>query len=284
MGKWAIPQPTLPPKATTTSSPPSLPYSLPVRPQQTSKAPSSSSLKKWIRAEPPTTPTHYKRSGSRPSNSSNSTQPSDHRLQRDLAPHQDPLVGSNINSPNTPRQPDKHTPHHGRGSRVTHQRPTLIEQTFGSRPPPDPRTASRSAPPRATQESQDPSNRNTPAITAVDIAARNARNGRPNRIVQRERGSLLTREEDNVTFSHRAKGVAKPQSSTPTKAKKKAFVEKRVSADVYMPTTVSVGTLARLLGVRLGGCFQFSASVQKILIHGRTLATKDETGRNGGRS
>lgn len=254
MGKWAVPQAALPFRADTSASTPSSSIPpLPTEPQHLSKAPPLNTLNKWTRPVPQN-PESNMPSGSRPLNGPQiSTQTNDHRLQRGLAPHQDPLLENNIDSHNTHRPLDKHKPR-GQGSGISQQRQNLMERTFGSRPP-DPRTSSRSAPPRVTPEVQDASKKILPVISSVDVIGRNARNNRPNRVVQRERGSLLARLNEGAAPSHRTRDAPKPHGPDPTKIKKRVFVEKRVSADIYIPTTVSVGTLARLLGVRLGKCF-----------------------------
>ncbi|KAG6886034.1 hypothetical protein C0993_005218 [Termitomyces sp. T159_Od127] len=73
------------------------------------------------------------------------------------------------------------------------------------------------------------------------------RYGRPERAARttfKERGTLLTGRNNS---SLETEDPVQKQ----VKKIKKAAVEKKVSADVYIPSTVSVGTLARLLGVRL---------------------------------
>lgn len=53
-------------------------------------------------------------------------------------------------------------------------------------------------------------------------------------------------------YDNSSKNSALSQKQEAQKVKKKRVIEKKVAADVYIPSTVSVGTLARLLGVRLG--------------------------------
>jgi translation initiation factor IF-2 len=75
------------------------------------------------------------------------------------------------------------------------------------------------------------------------------RGGRPHRLTHKDRGSLLFQMgRDAAVPRHMKPGAAQKQ----IKAKKKSVVAKRISPDVYIPSTVSVGSLARLLGVRLG--------------------------------
>ncbi|KAJ6547056.1 hypothetical protein B0H19DRAFT_1163764 [Mycena capillaripes] len=59
----------------------------------------------------------------------------------------------------------------------------------------------------------------------------------------KERGSLL--------HGDTPKPVIEPKTNVPKAKKAWAYVEKRVTEDVYIPSTVSVGHLARLLSVRL---------------------------------
>ena len=90
--------------------------------------------------------------------------------------------------------------------------------------------------------------------TAEDREDGRGGRSRQNRAQYKDRGSLVSRWESDVEIpsQHRtsradAKGKEKEKTRV---AKEKA--PKPVNVDVYIPSVVSVGTLARLLNVRLG--------------------------------
>ncbi|KAG6832679.1 hypothetical protein H0H92_012251 [Tricholoma furcatifolium] len=72
------------------------------------------------------------------------------------------------------------------------------------------------------------------------------RRQRVNRTSFKERGSMLSEGSRNKPLEEE-----KQEQKAVKKVKKGVVVEKQVSADIYIPSAVSVGTLARLLGVRL---------------------------------
>ena len=76
---------------------------------------------------------------------------------------------------------------------------------------------------------------------------------RPSRETFKARGSLISRIGDDVAIPSHSKAPTLRSRVDAAKARKKlAFLEKKVAVDVFIPSTVSVGTLARLLNVRLG--------------------------------
>lgn len=90
--------------------------------------------------------------------------------------------------------------------------------------------------------------RTTPPITNNKACERSdhrdTRPGRPNRTSHKARGSLVFQDEEDESLQ--------PLGKSPMKVTKKMkFIEKKVTADIYIPSLVSVGTLARLLGIRL---------------------------------
>lgn len=93
-----------------------------------------------------------------------------------------------------------------------------------------------------------------PPIASVSIRARNRKEKQPRRDFN-ERGSILTRlgdEDVAIPTNSRAPARASQQSSRPRdKGKKSAKAVKPVNVDVYIPSVVSVGNLARLLNIRL---------------------------------
>jgi translation initiation factor IF-2 len=229
LGKWSLPP------ATVWAVPPSS-----SRPQTLSKSPASGALNKWAQPVP-----IKKRSDADkqhpPSSRLNTTfSPppvirTDPRLQRDVAPHQDP------------RAEHKRPPNHSFFNRSNQQYQRPMEQASNSRLLPNSSTANQ--PGRETASAA-----RKPHFAAEPAAFewtkdRQVRSGRPHRTAHKERGSLLLQtNQDSAVPRH-----LKPEAfQKQIKTKKKCLVEKHVSPDIYIPTTVSVGTLARLLGVRLG--------------------------------
>lgn len=155
----------------------------------------------------------------------------DSRLQREVAPHQDSRTES--------KQLPEHS--HFDRSRQRHQRP--VKYVSSSRLPPNSGTSSRKTEgaPRETYFAPEPAS----FEWAED---RSTRSGRLRRVAHKERGSLLLRMNQDTAIPRHLKYGA---SQKHIKTKKNSLVERRVSPDVYIPSTVSVGTLARLLGVRL---------------------------------
>jgi hypothetical protein len=79
------------------------------------------------------------------------------------------------------------------------------------------------------------------------------RDYRQRRVGYKERGSLVTRIDENIAISsHPRTSTHHPQFKATKLRKKKVLQEKKIAVDVYIPSTVSVGMLARLLNVRLG--------------------------------
>ena len=79
------------------------------------------------------------------------------------------------------------------------------------------------------------------------------RDYRQRRVGYKERGSLVTRIDENIAISsHSRTSTHHPQFKATKLRKKKTLQEKKIAVDVYIPSTVSVGMLARLLNVRLG--------------------------------
>lgn len=170
------------------------------------------------------------------------------RLQRDVAPHHD----------RPSERFELHVPAHPSGSRHTLSRQALTEQSFYTQHPllgrlnNNPKTSSRGP---------------LPIPNTSDTGRASGRNGRlerSNRTLFKERGSLLSRKPDDAADSV---NISKPGMK---KMKKNFVVEKKVSADIYIPSTVTVGTLARLLGVRLGrdaGMLSLSTLTYSIIEH-----------------
>ncbi|KAL4258479.1 TRAFAC class translation factor GTPase superfamily protein [Pleurotus pulmonarius] len=73
------------------------------------------------------------------------------------------------------------------------------------------------------------------------------------RVVRKDRTSILARRGDNVAIPSHSRVSHKHGDHTLKVKRKKTSLpkEKQVAADVYIPSTVSVGTLSRLLGVKL---------------------------------
>ncbi|KAF5387118.1 hypothetical protein D9615_001634 [Tricholomella constricta] len=237
IGKWARPSPSSP--SYTLSKPPhSLPRSTSLPPPLSRAPPSSGASNKWARSIPPVSPAPPRKdvAPSRPQNPRPSR--NDPRLQRDLAPHQDP---SAVHRSRKPSQSDSRQQSQSRQSALRAGSSDLRSSTEFSQSAPVASRFKAEAPWLASP---------TPDYNdAKRSISRSSRSDRPNRTSHKERGTLLARLHQDEPTS----GLAEhSQQQGVKKLKKKAVVvEKKVSADVYIPSTVSVGTLARLLGVRL---------------------------------
>ncbi|KAG5638157.1 hypothetical protein H0H81_001542 [Sphagnurus paluster] len=145
---------------------------------------------------------------------------SDPKLKRDRAPHQD-LATVRL----------RKSPHH----QLDHSDTPL---TRSRHPLEDLRS------PKSLQKASPETRFKTPPSNHMSDGDKRT-NSRPNRTSHKQRGTLLSGLQGNEVSDN-------PQQPV-QKAKKKpgVILEKKVSADVYIPSTVSVGTLARLLGVRL---------------------------------
>ncbi|KAG5645923.1 hypothetical protein DXG03_005070 [Asterophora parasitica] len=218
LGKWKRPPP--PPHFDSSQS---LPPSHSQPPPLSRGAPSSGTLNQWASRTIPSLPAAV------PHQSQNFRPPrNDPRLQRELAPHQDPSAERHFKKP-PPSDPRQNR------SRQTDSRTGSSESRS---------SASQNTARFTAQDSW----QNAPKSNHVDANRSNARNERPNRTSYKERGTLLPRVNKD---EERALGVLSQQLEVKKVRKKAVVVEKKASPDVYIPSTVSVGTLARLLGVRL---------------------------------
>lgn len=156
----------------------------------------------------------------------------DPRLQREVAPHRDSRAAGKGPSDHSRPNRSNHQYHHPKPLAVNSQLP----------PDSDPANQETGGPVRKTHFSAE-------SIGFDWIKDRNARGGRSHRTAYKERGSLLLQTNQDAAVPRHVK---RGSSENQVKARKKHIVEKQVSPDVYIPATVSVGTLARLLGVRLG--------------------------------
>ncbi|KAJ8517311.1 hypothetical protein ONZ45_g5482 [Pleurotus djamor] len=80
-----------------------------------------------------------------------------------------------------------------------------------------------------------------------------ASGSKPHRVSRKDRTSILTHGSKEASIPSHSRTSPKHVDTGAKVKRKKLNVpkEKRVSADVYIPSTVSVGTLSRLLGVKL---------------------------------
>ena len=75
------------------------------------------------------------------------------------------------------------------------------------------------------------------------------------KLAYKERGSLVHTHRSDVTLPIHHRHHQEQPSFSPKPKKNASVVEKKVKVDVFIPSTVSVGTLARLLKVSLSGYF-----------------------------
>ncbi|GLB35084.1 putative translation-initiation factor 2 [Lyophyllum shimeji] len=255
LGKWALPplSPSAPFSGSTafagTSSSGSKPSGVakwalpPARgtgaiPKSTAPSPQPGlASTRWSPLSATNTPNKWARSAAQSQPQNTRPPRTESRLQRDLAPHQDPAAHRSYKSPSSsersnPRQSQSH-------------RSTPIAGSSNLRSASDSSSSTPQSIPRfKARESWEgsPTLKNTDANRTN---AQKARPERPSRATFKERGSLLStvRQDEPPPTSIQNRDVKK--------VKKNVVVEKKVSADVYIPSTVSVGALARLLGVRL---------------------------------
>jgi hypothetical protein len=178
-----------------------------------SQPPSAGGQNKWSRPRPST----WDSSGTNQSRQFPSSTPSDRSTSNASRFSRDNVRERS----NTPQQ---RTPSRGPADPSSHQRVT--QRSEWKHPRADPSSSDRQVGERSDH--------------------RNARSAKSNRNPHKERGSLLSR------FSEEEAQKTQQTSQRPVKVKKAKVIEKKVLADVYIPSVVSVGTLARLLGVRLG--------------------------------
>lgn len=171
----------------------------------------------------------------------------DGRLQRDMAPHQSLPQGqvSHRGSTSTSSGVRNGGPDlRPQGTRRTMD--VWQQHDSPSRPPLRPiseerrRDSAMYAPPISTPVEQ--------------VRCSRDRDGRGHRdALKKGRGSLLDRLHEDPTISSKDRQLPRRQvAAKPRVPRRRKFVEKYVSRDVYIPSTVSVGTLARLLNVKLG--------------------------------
>ncbi|KAH0584027.1 hypothetical protein H2248_009602 [Termitomyces sp. 'cryptogamus'] len=278
MNKWA--RPTSPQPATRTtarSSPPS---------NTSSSQSSARSLpSKWASAAPSISQdvTQPSRPDSSPRNNA--------RRHRDAAPHLSSSPGDNTISRNSTKIPDLKRLVKGLGNELPRavsdippqEHPTTIDgvalrqEKTTSRSPPlekdhkDHHTSQSTSPAqnveqpsldssvhernkqssdlrlRSTLIKSDPDHQDQTSRGTERRSNRYDRPERTKRAAFKERGTLLRRDNRDDSRSE----IEEPIQKQVNKVKKTVTVERKVSADVYIPSTVSVGTLARLLGVRL---------------------------------
>lgn len=88
----------------------------------------------------------------------------------------------------------------------------------------------------------------------MDVDSRQDSRSRHRRTQFKERGSLMSRLSHDVDVSSHSRSSRTPSAQVTTKEKsvKSPKAAKQVNVDVFIPTVVSVGNLARLLNVKLG--------------------------------
>ncbi|OJA13042.1 hypothetical protein AZE42_04385, partial [Rhizopogon vesiculosus] len=184
-------------------------------------APSTS---KWARPAPPQPRPGGSNLLTRASDTSSSGSSSRRTLQRDQAPH----MGAR---PSPPQRESAEAPKRQR------------EEPYGERKN---WRAVESSQVRGVADTAQESSRFSAAFT-VDDHSDVGRNRRPERVNLKDRGSLRHARDGAIPSHPRMHQTNQKPGS---KAKKAKAYSKKVAVDVYIPTTVSVGQLARLLNVR----------------------------------
>ncbi|KAJ7261320.1 hypothetical protein B0H12DRAFT_1106238 [Mycena haematopus] len=177
---------------------------------------------------------HLDPQGSEPKErSARSVPPPTDQLQRDMAPHLDPQVLE------------------GKERWARTQMGTVRPSTSFQSREPRPRVQTQTSTPTQTQTQsaaafaitpEDILIAATPEITTLPETGSTDKQHRPKNAFK-ERGSLLKAEPPRL--------VMETKTNAPKPKKVRTYVEKSVNEDVYIPSTVSVGHLARLLSVRL---------------------------------
>lgn len=120
--------------------------------------------------------------------------------------------------------------------------------------------------------------------------SRNA-NSRLTRINYKDRGSLVAKisqlrmpDEEDLAIPAQSRGRDASTMMKKAKAKKNKVQEvKRVNADVFIPSVVSIANLARLLNVKLGMSHVCQPGGKHgKLIYCRHITAEDEASRHGG--
>jgi hypothetical protein len=214
--------------------------------------------------------------------------PAENRLKRDPAPHQDPSALNSRPLRSAPRSrtngrwsdllrrtaPDESSTnslreqaHLGKNSiekvkdkNVKHRWTDLSHSAVTGESLADPRLE-RDLPRNAISENKTEkppdelkvNEAETDNFEDVSDGAVDPRGSRQRRGSFKARGSLASLvREDMAIPGHSKSSTLRPKTNPSKSWKKKAHIEKKVKIDVYIPSTVSVGTLARLLNVRLG--------------------------------
>jgi hypothetical protein len=95
--------------------------------------------------------------------------------------------------------------------------------------------------------------------------------------------SLVSRMGGNITIPSKSRlSALRSKIDAATARKRRTYVDKTVAVDVYIPSTVSVGTLGRLLNVRLG-VYSDSRIGLCWRMQWRAVATKNGEGGDGRR-
>ncbi len=105
-----------------------------------------------------------------------------------------------------------------------------------------------------TQPKPKPASRTTWAASTIPDDANNSRGSARNKRSQyKERGSIISRLKDEVVIPSHSR-VTSSRSGIKEKEQKKntSKAHKPIHVDVFIPSVVSVGNLAKLLNVRLG--------------------------------
>ncbi|KAL0947419.1 hypothetical protein HGRIS_013532 [Hohenbuehelia grisea] len=199
-----------------------------VPPQPYARTPARAPLDPYAKSKsraPDASPAHSFATPTNTSASASASQQDDPRLDRGLAPHQ---------RLRTKEQKQKEN------KEVRNQAEPQL-------------TAKQKEISMADEEDEDSLSTVVPAEDSVDIPPANSKPGHyERRELHKSRGSVLQQmvnEEDPVIA---VRMQSKHDETIKTKKKKLgALQEKRVSRDVYIPTTVSVGMLAKLLDVKL---------------------------------
>lgn len=205
--------------------------SRPLLPPRLSQSPSSGALNGWTRTAPPPASEQDQRQGTV---SRLQLQPPDSRR----LPKDDPRLQQYTDKTLIPSPAEQSSP-------FNRSRDSAISQQPTNRRIPASETEARSRKFAVNKPG------NVPVVDQSRWDKITGTRIRPFRETYKSRGSLLARLDEETVKPNTRGNQAQNQDSAKLK-KPRPSLEKRSAVDVYIPSTVSVGTLARLLNVRLG--------------------------------
>lgn len=211
-------------------------------PQRLRVSPSPNSLSKWARTSPPSPPQSVASSTQPPSSSHSFGQGSVQStgLERQSPPHRASFEQASLQSGRLQGNDSRRRPN-TQGTKTFNSRDPRLSQERFSRP------TDQSGPGSKRDSRSLGFTKHTPEESRP--SKDQSRYARLGRNAFKERGSLVSNLESNNFTPSRSRDTLPRKSSYVQKTKSK-FEEEQGPRDIYIPSTVSVGTLARLLKMK----------------------------------